>query len=142
MDATVRIVLLLFGPHSSKRTGKVSVKTRPSFTSARECQCGMSRGGLDAAEASYTNALALLPDPDAPARKSRARCESRAARTEGRVAMDAEACDADSPSRGRKGWLGALARSLAPRIAAARGATDTGRPDASVDIETTGVGMR
>jgi hypothetical protein len=56
--------------------------------------------------------------------------------------MDAEACDADSPSRGRKGWLGALARSLAPRIAAARGATDTGRPDASVDIETTGVGMR
>jgi hypothetical protein len=57
--------------------------------------------------------------------------------------MDAEACEADSPSRGREPrWFGALARSLAPRIAAARGATDTGRPDASVDIETTGVGMR
>ena len=42
--------------------------------------------------------------------------------------MDAGACEADSPSRGREPrWLGALAPSLAPRIAAARGATATGR---------------
>ena len=82
------------------------------------------------------------PDADAPA-TTRERCESRAARTAGRDAMDAEACEADSPSRGREPrWFGALARSLAPRIAAARGATATGRADASVDIETTCVCAR
>ena len=42
MLATVRIVLSLFGPTSSKRTGNVSVKTRPCSINARLCQCGMS----------------------------------------------------------------------------------------------------
>lgn len=54
MLATVRMVDCLSGPTSSNRTGKVSLKTRPSWMSLRECQWGMSRIAGRPAEASYT----------------------------------------------------------------------------------------
>eukprot|EP00982_Pelagococcus_subviridis_P013608 31266-Pelagococcus_subviridis.AAC.6 len=43
MEAIVRIVVFLFGPTSSNRTGNVSVKARPSSMSDRECHSGTSR---------------------------------------------------------------------------------------------------
>ena len=54
MLATVRMVDCLSGPTSSNRTGNVSLKTRPSSMSLRECQWGMSRIAGRPAEASYT----------------------------------------------------------------------------------------
>ena len=70
--------MALVRPHSSKRTGKVSVNITPALHERARVPVRDVQGGLFAAAVSYTNVLVLLPDADAPA-TTRARCESRAA---------------------------------------------------------------